>query len=221
MSPADVTTSGSDTRRTIREFDGPAGRLEALFERPSGDVRAGVVVGHPHPLHGGTMHTKVVYRTAKAFLGVGCAVLRFNFRGVGTSEGQWDEGRGERADFEAGLDLVAAACPGAELWAAGFSLGAWIALTAGVEDPRVTRLLAIAPPVGRRAFDGVIASPKPMQFIHGTEDELIPIAVLRDFYEQVSPPKTLTVIDGANHLFDGWIPAVGTAIERGFGEEQS
>ena len=221
MNPTDVTPLASGTHRTVREFDGPAGRLEALFDRPSGHVRAGVVVGHPHPLHGGTMHTKVVYRTAKSFLRLGCAVLRFNFRGVGTSEGQWDEGRGERADFEAGLDFVADACPGAELWAAGFSLGAWIALTAGVTDPRVTRLLAIAPPVGRRDFEGVRASGKPMYFIHGTEDELIPIALLREFYEQVNPPKTLTVIDGANHLFDGWVPAVGTAIERGFGEEQS
>ena len=123
--------------------------------------------------------------------------------------------------LEAGLDFVADACPGAELWAAGFSLGAWIALTAGVTDPRVTRLLAIAPPVGRRDFEGVRASGKPMCFIHGTEDELIPIALLREFYEQVNPPKTLTVINGANHLFDGWVPAVGTAIERGFGEEQS
>ncbi len=221
MNPAELTPDSRETRRTIREIAGPAGRLEALFERPDGEVRAGVVVGHPHPLHGGTMHTKVVYRTAKTFLGLGCAVLRFNFRGVGTSDGQWDEGRGERADFEAGLDFVADACPNVELWAAGFSLGAWIALGAGVADPRVTRLLAIAPPVGRRDFEGVVTSGKPMHFIHGSEDELIPIAVLREFYEQVSPPKTLSVIDGANHLFDGWVPAVGTAIERVFGEEQS
>ena len=91
---------------TIRQFTGPAGTIEALFEHPLESPRAVMVFGHPHPLHGGTMHTKVVYRAAKTLLDLGCAVLRFNFRGVGASEGQWDNGRGEQDDFLAGLDVA-------------------------------------------------------------------------------------------------------------------
>ena len=93
------------------------------------------------------MHTKAVYRATKALAGIGCAVLRFNFRGVGASEGTWDEGRGEREDFRAGLDFMAARYPGSELWTAGFSFGAWIALTEGALDNRVSVLIGIAPAI--------------------------------------------------------------------------
>ena len=198
----------------IRQFQGTAGSLEALLETPTGDPRAAVVFGHPHPQHGGTMHTKVVYRAAKTFLALGCAVLRFNFRGVGASAGQWDEGRGERDDFRAGLDYAAAAFPGVELWAAGFSFGAWITLTCGAGDPRVTELLAIAPPAGRYDFSEVVASPKPTHVIHGTLDELIPVGLLQELYETLSAPKTLTLIDGASHLFEGRVAEVGDAIRK-------
>ena len=200
----------------MRQFPGPAGSLEALFEAPEEHPRAVVVFGHPHPQHGGTMHTKVVYRAAKTLLEIGCAVLRFNFRGVGASAGQWDEGRGERDDFQAGLDHAAASYPGVDLWAAGFSFGAWIALTCGVRDPRVTLLLAIAPPTGRYDFADVAATTKPTHFVHGDRDELVPVTDMQEFYERVSPPKTLTVIDGANHLFEGRVPAVGEAIRNTF-----
>jgi alpha/beta superfamily hydrolase len=201
----------------MRQFPGPAGSLEALFEAPKEHPRAVVVFGHPHPQHGGTMHTKVVYRAAKTLLEIGCAVLRFNFRGVGASAGQWDEGRGERDDFQAGLDQGAASYPGVDLWAAGFSFGAWIALNCGVRDPRVTRLLAIAPPTGRYDFAEVAATTKPTHFIHGDRDELVPVTELQEFYERVSPPKTLTLIAGASHLFEDRMPAVGNAIRNTIG----
>jgi alpha/beta superfamily hydrolase len=201
----------------MRQFPGPAGSLETLFEAPEEHPRAVVVFGHPHPQHGGTMHTKVVYRAAKTLLDLGCAVLRFNFRGVGASAGQWDEGRGERDDFQAGLDHGAASYPGVDLWAAGFSFGAWIALTCGVRDPRVTQLLAIAPPTGRYDFAAVTATTKPTHFIHGNRDELVPVTEMQEFYERISPPKTLTIIDGASHLFEGRVPAVGEAIRNTIG----
>ena len=201
---------------TIRQFPGPAGPLEALFERPSVPARIVVVFGHPHPQYGGTMHTKVVYRAAKTFLALGCAVLRFHFRGVGTSAGSWDDGVGERDDFHAALDFAASTYPDATLWAAGFSFGAWLALTCGVRDTRVTRLLGIAPPIGRRPHGVVATSPKLTHFIHGAQDELIPLDTLRRFYETVSKPKTLTVIENANHLFDGRIAELGDAIQATF-----
>jgi len=204
-----------------RQLPGPAGPLEALFETPETRPRAVVVFGHPHPLHGGTMHTKVVYRAAKSFLEMGCAVLRFNFRGVGASAGQWDEGRGEREDFHAGLDYAAAAHPRVDLWSAGFSFGAWLAMTSGVRDRRVTQVLGIAPPTSRYDFDDVASSAKPTHFIHGALDELVPIGNLKAFYERVSAPKTLTIIDGASHLFEGRIPKVGEAIQHAFGVQSA
>src|SRR6476620_4492866 len=124
---------------TVTDLIGPAGPLEALLDVPAADrVRAAVVFAHPHPQFGGTMHTKAVYQGAKALARIGCEVLRFNFRGVGTSEGAWDEGRGEMDDFRAALDVMRSRHPDVPLWAAGMSFGAWIALTAGAEDSSVT-----------------------------------------------------------------------------------
>src|SRR5574338_900385 len=144
---------------TITDLTGPAGRLEAILDLPDGRgsdpdadrllaaPRAAVVFAHPHPQFGGTMHTKAVYQGAKGLVRAGCAVLRFNFRGVGRSEGTFDQGDGEKADFRAALDYMAARYPGTRLWAAGFSFGAWVALEVGAVDDRVSALLGIAPPV--------------------------------------------------------------------------
>jgi alpha/beta superfamily hydrolase len=222
----------------IHHIVGPAGRIEALIDNPGAlcttgetaqdaaggmqpdalrPVRAAVVLAHPHPLHGGTMHTKVVFQAAKAFCRLGCVVVRFNFRGTGASEGQFDEGRGEKADFRAALDHVAAAFPGAELWAAGMSFGAWIAMTTGADDPRVTALLGIAAPVELYDFSRVGTSRKPKFFIHGERDELCSVGGIRRFYAHAAEPKDLIVIDAADHLFDGRVSEVAEAIEGLFG----
>jgi uncharacterized protein len=218
----------------IRYISGPAGRLEALVDNPgaqgttgkshsdqtdpsvaasSEKPRALAVIAHPHPLHGGTMHTKAVFQAAKAFCWLGCAVLRFNFRGAGASEGQFDEGRGERDDFRAALDFMATSFPGVEIWAAGMSFGAWVAMTVGAEDPRVAALVGIATPVDLYDFAGVGASPKAKFFIHGERDELCPLKGMRRFYAQAVEPKELAVIDAADHLFDGRVAEVRDAIE--------
>jgi len=200
----------------IREIQGPAGRLEALLELPDleGDrpVRAAVVFAHPLPTEGGTMHTKVVFRASKALARLGCAVLRFNFRGVGASEGEWDEGPGEVADYRAALDAMALLYPQAELWAAGFSFGSYVALTVGAADNRVRLLLGIALPVDRYDFSAVRASAKPKFLIHAERDELCPVKRAYEFYGQLPEPKELVVIDAADHLFDGKVSEVGDAI---------
>src|SRR3954469_14170523 len=118
----------------VDDLKGPAGRLEALLDVPAEKPKAAVVFAHPLPTHGGTMHTKAVYQGTKGFVRAGCAVLRFNFRGVGASEGTFTGGPGERADFTAALDYMAARFPGVPLWAAGFSFGSWIALETGAVD---------------------------------------------------------------------------------------
>src|SRR5512138_1985506 len=143
---------------TVSDLTGPAGRLEALIDEPArvrnrtpaistAHPRAAVVFAHPHPQFGGTMHTKAVFQGAKGLVRAGCAVLRFNFRGVGRSAGEFDRGEGEMDDFKAALDYMAARYPGLPLWAAGFSFGAWVALEVGAMDDRVTALIGVAPPV--------------------------------------------------------------------------
>ena len=209
------------------EIPGPMGPLEALLDEPRDHTthaadppRTVVVFGHPHPQQGGTMHTKAVFQSAKALVRIGCAVLRFNFRGVGRSPGTFDEGAGEAGDYRAALDWMAARYPGVPLWAAGFSFGAWIALEAGAVDPRVSILIGIAPPVNRPAytFTHTLETTKPKFFVQGDLDELCPLKDLWAFYAKLKEPKELVVIDGASHLFEGKTREVGEAIEDLLGD---
>jgi alpha/beta superfamily hydrolase len=218
---------------SVTDLNGPAGPLEALLDEPStiagGHVRAAVVFAHPHPQFGGTMHTKAVYQGAKGLARIGCAVLRFNFRGVGRSAGEFDNGEGEKADFSAALSYMAARYPGAQLWAAGFSFGAWVALEVGALDARVSALIGIAPPVETSVsgqvytFEATLASTKPKFFVQGEADEVCPIQGMWSFYAKLHEPKELVVIDMANHLFEGQAGEVGEALEdllQDFGELQ-
>jgi alpha/beta superfamily hydrolase len=203
----------------IREIPGAVGPLEVLLDNPAAAPRAAVVFAHPLPIEGGTMHTKVVFQGAKALARTGCAVLRFNFRGVGRSAGTWDEGPGEQDDFRAAVDFMAARYPGVELWAAGFSFGSYVALTAGATDDRICSLIGVAPPVNKWPFsDEFKSSSKPKFLIHPEEDELIPVRAVREFYGQLHDPKELVVIERANHLFDGQASEVGDALEELLGD---
>jgi alpha/beta superfamily hydrolase len=199
-------------------IQGPAGSLEALLDAPSSAPRAAVVFGHPHPQQGGTMHTKAVFQGAKGLLRIGCAVLRFNFRGVGASAGAFDEGRGEADDFRAAIDYMAAQFPGVPIWAAGFSFGSWIALETGAADPRVTALIAIAPPVTRYSFERTLATTKPKFFVQGDLDRTCLLKDLWAFYARLHEPRELVVIDGADHLFEGKTTEVGDALESLLGD---
>jgi uncharacterized protein len=200
---------------TIHDLTGPAGKLEALLDLPEGTPKAAVVFAHPLPTHGGTMHTKAVYQGTKGLVRTGCAVLRFNFRGVGHSAGSFDAGPGEREDFIAALDYMQRKYPGLPQWAAGFSFGSWIALETGAVDPRVTVLIGIAPPVTKSGYDfsNTRLSTKPKFFVHGEADEICPVQDMWKFYGLLPEPKELVVIDMADHLFDGHTAEVGEALE--------
>ncbi len=197
----------------LREIPGAVGPLEALLDVPDGEVRAVCVFGHPHPLHGGTMHTKALYQAAKAMPRIGVAALRINFRGVGRSAGTFDAGPGEQDDFRAAIAFAAERFPDLPIWAAGMSFGSWIAMTTGAEDARVSLLLGIAPPVDRYDFDALKTCTLPKFLIHGEEDELISIKEIRKFYAQLPEPKELVTIEYANHLFEGKTSLVGEAVE--------
>jgi uncharacterized protein len=218
----------------LRSIPGPAGPLEVILDEPpaaggvndeglverglDAGLRAAVVLAHPHPQYGGTMHTKVVYQAAKAFKRIGCAVLRFNFRGAGMSDGVYDEGRGEMDDFRAAVTFMRSHYQDVPIWAAGMSFGAWIALTVGASDPRLTTLLGIAPPLSRYDFELVRVSTKPKFFIQGERDELCPLREMQEFYARAADPKELVVIDAADHLFDGKVLEVADAIEDLLGD---
>jgi len=209
---------------TVTDLAGPAGPLEALLDEPervdsAAAATAAVVFAHPHPQFGGTMHTKVVYRGAKGLARIGCAVLRFNFRGVGRSAGTFDQGDGEKEDFKAALDYMSARYPRSPLWAAGFSFGAWVALEVGAVDDRVSTLIGIAPPVATSisghtyTFDNTLRTTKPKFFVQGEADEVCPLEGMWRFYGQLEEPKELVVIDGADHLFEGKAQEVAEALE--------
>jgi alpha/beta superfamily hydrolase len=217
----------------LREINGPAGRLEALLDEPAergvsdeglfhrgptDGIRAAVVFGHPHPQFGGTMHTKIVYQAAKALARIGCAVLRFNFRGAGSSAGVFDDGPGEMDDFRAALDFMRTRYPDGPLWSAGMSFGSWIALSVGAGDPRVSTLIGISMPVSKYDFSVVRNSAKPKFFIHGERDEVCPLKDMREFYARSAEPKELVVIDTANHLFEGKVSEVSEAVEDLLGD---
>ncbi len=217
----------------LREFQGPAGRLEAILDLPvpkgvtsdglaatghDAGMRAAVVLGHPHPQFGGTMHTKGIYHTAKGLSRIGCAVLRFNFRGVGKSEGTWDEGRGERDDFTSGLDLMASRFPGVPLWAGGMSFGSWVGMNVGMDDPRVSALIGIAAPVNKWDFSAVEKSTKPKFFVHGEMDEICGFREINAFHARAADPKELVIIDSSDHLFNGVVAEVADAVESLLGD---
>jgi alpha/beta superfamily hydrolase len=210
---------------TISDLRGPAGALEATLDEPEREsLRAAVVFAHPHPQYGGTMHTKAVYQGAKGLARIGCAVLRFNFRGVGRSVGTFSGGEGEQDDFGAAIEYVAARFPGARLWTAGFSFGAWVALETGARDERISTLIGIAPPVvtsvsgHNYTFDHTLVSTKPKFFIQGEADDVCPLEGMWSFYAKLPEPKELVVIDGADHLFDGKTQEVGEALEDLLGD---
>jgi uncharacterized protein len=202
----------------VHDLKGPAGRLEALLDAPDethAAPKAAVVFAHPLPTHGGTMHTKAVYQATKGLVRAGCAVLRFNFRGVGASEGSFTGGPGEKEDFTAALDYMRARHPDLHLWAAGFSFGAWIALEVGSVNDFVTVLIGIAPPVTREGYDfsNTKRSTKAKFFVQGEGDDICPLQDMWKFYSELPEPKELVIIDAADHLFDGHTTEVGEAIE--------
>lgn len=197
------------------EWPGPAGRLEGLLQGPEEDHVALAVVSHPHPLHGGTLHEKVTHRVARALEDSGFLVLRFNFRGVGRSEGVHDGGAGERLDLESALGVLRdRGLPEAPLVLAGFSFGSVV--TAGVVagGVRPAGLLLVGVPVGIDALPPLDAFPGPVAFVHGTADEHGPVERLRDTWPLLREPKQLREIEGADHFFTGRAAELHAAVRE-------
>jgi uncharacterized protein len=193
---------------------GPVGKLEAVLWKPAHGVspRFAAVVCHPHPLFGGTLHNKVVYQAAKALDAHKGAVLRFNFRGTGLSEGKHDRGIGERDDVRAALDFLASEFSGKPLLLAGFSFGCWVGLRVGCEDTRVERLIGIGAPVNNSDFSYLETCSKPKLFVHGSNDEFGDVQRVENLVNSLYGENKLVVVDGVNHFFTGKIEELGGAI---------
>jgi len=196
---------------------GPAGRLEALLwtsARPNPPVAA--VICHPHPLFGGTMHNKVVFRVARSLDRLGLPTLRFNFRGTGLSEGAHDRGRGEQDDVRAALDFLAAEFPRVPLLVAGFSFGCWVGLRVGCADARVIELIGLGAPVNDSDFSYLSSCEKPRLLIQGEEDPYGSPAKLKvlveSFPEAVRRETQIVVVPAAGHFFAGALDQVDRAV---------
>lgn len=206
----------SSTHESTNFFlQGPAGNLEAVLWSPPGGVPVmAAVVCHPHPVFGGTMHNKVVFHAAKALDALGIAVLRFNFRGAGLSEGIHDGGRGELDDVRTALDYLATEYPGTPLLVAGFSFGCWVGLRAGCQDPRVEKLIGIGPPVNNSDFSYLKECAKPKLFVHGENDEHGKVEEVRKMVAGLPGENELVIVDGVDHFFAGRIEELGNAIRE-------
>jgi uncharacterized protein len=184
--------------------------------------RGAAVLCHPHPLHGGTMHTKAVFRSAQALADAGFHVLRFNFRGVGHSTGSYDHGRGEMDDVGAALDWMEAQYPQLPLLVGGFSFGSVVGLRTGFPDPRVRAFLALGLPV--RTFDlddlrgAEIREGRPLLLVQGENDEFGSGAEAEAFALQLGPGVTVVRIPGADHFFHGHMDELRAAITGFFSE---
>lgn len=197
---------------------GPAGAIELACALPeAGVARAGVaIICHPHPLQGGTMHNKVVTITERALLELGLATVRFNFRGVGQSEGVHDHGVGEADDVAAIADWLRAERPGDTLWLAGFSFGAYVALRAA---PRVApaQLVLIAPPAGRWDFSGIAAPACPWLVVQGEEDEVVDPAAVFAWVDTLDPVPQLVRMPETGHFFHRRLMDLRGALKNALG----
>ncbi|MDB5912736.1 MAG: putative transrane protein [Ramlibacter sp.] len=195
------------------ELAGAAGRIQLLRDQPQGTVRGTAVIAHPHPLFGGTMDNKVVQTLARAFVQCGWTVLRFNFRGVGSSEGAYDEGRGEAQDLQ---HIVQSLAPTGTLALAGFSFGAFVtaqAVQALWSEREIAAIVLVGvaasrfavPPLPAQSHDRALV-------IHGETDDTVPLAAALDWARPQSLP--VTVVPGVEHFFHGQLPLLKSLVVR-------
>lgn len=178
------------------------GQLEAILKEPSGERRGVALVCHPHPLGGGTMHNKVVFRASAGLIDAGLTTLKFNFRGVGASTGDHNEIEGGREDVRDALNYLKANYPGEEITLAGFSFGSRTGMEAGMSDPDVARLISIGTPVEKyHDYDFLTAVKKPIIFIHGDKDEFCSVESLRSLTDRI-PHADVVIFETCGHFFD-------------------
>ena len=189
--------------------------LEAVLWEPEGQVpRGAVLLCHPHPLYGGTMNSRVVYRAAKGAVEAGLSAMRFNFRGVGASTGSHDKGRGEQSDIQSLLEWLQERYPQLPLAIIGYSFGAWVGLRAARHDPRLKALVGLGLPIDAYDFGFLQENDIPSLFIIGTRDEFCPDQAMRLLAARLPSTSSVRWIEGADHSFSGHIDQVQTLVRN-------
>ena len=191
------------------------GQLEAILKEPKGEPKGVGLICHPHPLGGGTMHNKVVFRAAAGLVDAGLITLRFNFRGVSASTGVHDEINGGKQDVSDILNFLSAKYPGEPITLAGFSFGSRVGMEIGMSDDRVVRLISIGTPVDKyEDYDFLLRVRKPILFIHGDHDEFGSLENVRRLVNEVSKNTRveLIVMENSGHFFDAHLDELRKAV---------
>ncbi len=191
-------------------FNGPAGRLEGRFQPAKSRNAPIALILHPHPQFGGTMNNQIIYQLYYMYVKRNFAVLRFNFRGVGRSQGTFDHGVGELSDAAAALDWVQTLHPDARAcWIAGFSFGAWIGMQLLMRRPEVEGFISIAPPANLNDFSFLAPCPSSGLIAHGDSDKVVPTKDVQALVDKLKTQKGIVIdqetIAGANHFFENHV----------------
>ncbi|MBM3502709.1 MAG: alpha/beta fold hydrolase [Alphaproteobacteria bacterium] len=199
-------------------FNGPEGRLEGRYHASKSTGAPIAVILHPHPQHGGTMNNKVVYTLFHAFAERGFSVLRFNFRGVGRSEGEFDQGQGELSDAASALDwLQTFNASERSCWVAGFSFGAWIAMQLLMRRPEIEGFVSVAPPASLFDFTFLAPCPSSGLIVHGDIDQHVPLADVNKLADKLALQRAIKVdfktIQGADHFFNDRLDQLKATVE--------
>jgi len=194
-------------------IEGAVGAIEATLDAPEGDERDAIAICcHPHPVHGGAMTNKVIHTVSRTLSSLGIPSIRFNFRGVGASEGEYDEGRGEQQDLIKVIEWAQEQYPGRPLWLAGFSFGSWIAaLQAKAQSAQ--QLISIAPPVNRFSFDDFVIPDCPWLVVMGDADEVVDPDAVFNWIDELEPQPELIKMSGAGHFFHGRLVELREELE--------
>jgi alpha/beta superfamily hydrolase len=200
-------------------FNGPDGRLEGRYQHGASSNAPIALVLHPHPQYGGTMNNKIVYNTFHSFAKRGFSVLRFNFRGVGRSQGVYDHGQGELSDAASALDWLQSYNANATgCWIAGFSFGAWIAMQLLMRRPEITGFISISPPANLFDFAFLAPCPSSGLIVHGKGDDLVPEADVAKLAQRLSNQRDIRIdyktIPGASHFFDEQLDELTSVVDR-------
>jgi uncharacterized protein len=188
-------------------MNGPEGRLEGRYQHGEGATAPIALMLHPHPQHGGTMNNKVIYALYHAFAERGFSVLRFNFRGVGRSQGKFDRGEGELSDAASALDWLQTYNPNASAcWIAGFSFGAWIGMQLLMRRPEISGFISVAPPANIYDFSFLAPCPSSGLVVQGDRDDVVPHESVAKLVHKLSNQRDIKIdfriIKGANHFFN-------------------
>jgi alpha/beta superfamily hydrolase len=200
-------------------FPGPSGRLEARYQPQKRKNAPIALILHPHPSYGGTMNNRIVYEMFYCFQRRGCAVMRFNFRSVGRSQGTFDGGIGELSDAAAALDWMQTQNPNASsCWVAGFSFGAWIGMQLLMRRPEIQAFVSVAPPANVYDFSFLAPCPSSGLIVHGRNDQVAPEADVQKLVDKLNSQRGITIhqkkIEGANHFFENHVEELIGNIEE-------